>query len=107
MALLRMARVDPLPGFRLRLRLTDGSTIERDVDPLMNGPVFDPIRERPEMFARVTIEGGTVSWPNGADLCPDVVIWGGSPPSDPAVQPEFRLSARVVERAAGARNETG
>ena len=107
MTLLRMARVDPLPGFRLRLRLMDGSTIERDVRPLMAGPVFAPIRERPEMFARVTIDGGTVSWPNGADLCPDVVIWGGAPPSDPAVRPEFTLSVRVVERAAGARNEAG
>ena len=105
MALLRIAEVDPLPGFHLRLRLTDGSTIERDVGPLMVGPVFDPIRERPEMFARVTIDGGTVSWPNGADLCPDVVIWGGAPPSDPAVRPEFTLSAHVAERAVGAPND--
>lgn len=107
MALLRMARVDPLPGFHLRLRLTDGSTIERDVRSLMTGPVFDPIRERPEMFARVTINGGTVSWPNGADLCPDVVIWGGAPPSEPAARPAFTLSEHVAERAAGARNEAG
>ena len=62
------------------------------------GPVFDPIRE-PEMFARVGIDGGTVSWPNGADLCPDVVIWGGAPPSDPAVQPEFALSAQDADQA--------
>lgn len=99
MALLRIAGVDPLPGYRLRLRLTDGSTIERDVGPLLFGPVFDPIREQPEMFARVTIDGGTVSWPNGADLCPDVVIWGGPPPSDPAVRPEHRLSAQDAEQA--------
>ena len=58
MALIRIAGVHPLPGLRLRLRLTNGSTIEREVDPLMVGPVFDPIRERPEMFARVTIDGG-------------------------------------------------
>ncbi len=98
MALLRIAEVNPLPGYRLRLRLTDGSTIERDVGPLLVGPVFHPIREQPEMFARVGIDGGTVSWPNGADLCPDVVIWGGPPPSDPAVQPEYTLSAQDAER---------
>ncbi len=103
MALLRIAEVNPLPGHRLRLRLTDGSTIERDVGPLLVGPVFDPIREQPEMFARVGIDGGTVSWPNGADLCPDVVIWGGTPPSDPAVQPEFTLSAQDGDQAGSGR----
>ena len=99
MALLRIAEVAPLPGHRLRLRLTDGATIERDVGPLLAGPVFDPIREEPEMFARVRIDGGTVSWPNGADLCPDVLIWGGIPPSDPAVRPECCLSTEDAERA--------
>ncbi len=99
MALLRIAEVAPLPGHRLRLRLTDGATIERDVGPLLAGPVFDPIREEPQMFARVRIDGGTVSWPNGADLCPDVLIWGGIPPSDPAVRPEYRLAAEDAERA--------
>ena len=62
------------------------------------------------MFTRVTIEGGAVcavSWPNGADLCSDVVIWGGAPPSDRAARPEFTLSAQVAEGAAGARNEAG
>ena len=94
-ALLRIAELEPLPGCRLKLRLTDGSTIERDVGPLLVGPVFDPIREQPEMFARVGIDGGTVSWPNGADLCPDVVIWGGAPPSEP----EFTLSAPDADQA--------
>lgn len=97
MALLRIAEVDPLPGYRLRLRLTDGSTIERDVGPLLIGPVFDSIRERPETFAKVRIDGGTVSWPSGADLCPDVLIWNGVPPSDPAIRPACASSARDSE----------
>jgi hypothetical protein len=30
------------------------------------------------------VEAGTLVWPNGADLCSDVLIWGGLPPVDTA-----------------------
>jgi hypothetical protein len=80
MALLRIREVEALDGFNLKLALTDGSVIERDVSRLLVGPVFEPIRKDPSFFAKVRVEGGTVAWPNGADLCPDVLIWGGPPP---------------------------
>jgi len=79
---LRIREVEALEGFRLRLTLTDGSTVERDVSALMRGPVFEPLKRDPESFRMVRAEGGTVVWPNGADLCPDVLIWGGPPPED-------------------------
>ncbi len=80
MSLLRISKAEALPGLRLRLTLTDGSVVERDVASLLNGPVFERIRNDPAEFARVRVEGGTVVWPNGADLCPDVLIWNGPPP---------------------------
>ncbi|MFZ1890313.1 MAG: DUF2442 domain-containing protein [Candidatus Binataceae bacterium] len=82
MALLRIREVEALEDFKLRLTLTDGSAIERDVIKLLIGPVFDLIRKDPAAFAKARIEGGTVVWPNGADLCPDVLIWGGAPPEN-------------------------
>jgi hypothetical protein len=82
MALLRIQEVEPLKNFKLRLTLTDGSVIERDVSRLLVGPVFESIRKDPSVFAKVRAEGGTVVWPNGADLCPDVLIWGGAPPEE-------------------------
>ena len=82
MRLLRIREVEALDGFRLRLMLTDGSTVERDVSGLMIGPVFESLKRDPQSFRRVRAEGGTVVWPNGADLCPDVLIWGGPPPED-------------------------
>jgi len=82
MALLRIREVKVLEGFRLSLELTDGSVIERDVSRLLLGPVFEPIRKEPALFAEVRVEGGTVVWPSGADLCPDVLIWGGAPPEE-------------------------
>jgi hypothetical protein len=82
-ALVRIAAVEPLGGHRLRLTLTDGSRIERDVSALMVGPVFEAIRSDDSKFRAATVEGGTVVWPNGADLCPDVLIWAGAPPEEP------------------------
>ena len=80
MALLRIREVHPLENLRLKLILTDDSVLVRDVSPLMVGPVFKEIRDDPALFARARAEEGTVVWPNGADLCPDVLIWGDPPP---------------------------
>ncbi len=82
MSLVRVQDVSPLDGFRLRLTLTDGRVIERDVLSLLVGPIFDPIKSDRELFCRARVEAGTVVWPNGADLCPDVLIWGGAPPAE-------------------------
>lgn len=84
MGLIRISKAEPLPGWRLRLTLTNGETVERDVSSFLHGPVFDPIREDEALFRAVRVEGGTVVWPNGADLCPDVLIWGGMPPENAA-----------------------
>ena len=81
MTLVRITQAEALAGTRLRLTLTDGSIIERDVGPLLVGPIFDGIRDDPAAFVQVRVEGGSVVWPNGADLCPDVLIWNGPPPT--------------------------
>jgi hypothetical protein len=65
--------------------------IEREVAALLKGPVFERIKADPAEFARVQAEAGTVVWLNGADLCPDVLIWNGPPPEadrrEPAAAP--------------------
>ena len=85
MSLVRIREVTPLGGFRLLLKLTDGRVVERDVAALLAGPVFEPMRTDLRRFREVRVEAGALVWPNGADLCPDVVIWGGPPP-EPANQ---------------------
>jgi len=82
MGMIRISKAEALTGWHLRLTLTNGEIIERDVSPFLHGPVFDPIREDEALFRAVRVEGGTVTWPNGADLCPDVLIWGGMPPEN-------------------------
>ena len=82
MSLIRIRDVVALEGMRLRLTLTDGTVVERDLSALLVGPVFESIRSDPGRFREVCAESGTLVWPNGADLCPDVVIWGGPPPME-------------------------
>jgi hypothetical protein len=67
--------VEPLGEYRLRLRFGDG--VEGVVDlghVVRRGGVFGPLRDEVE-FARVRVDAelGTVAWPNGADLDPDVL----------------------------------
>ena len=82
MALIRISKVRALNRFEVELTLTTGDVIRRDLQPFLNGPVFDTIRNDEQQFRALRVEDGTVVWPNGADLCPDVLIWGGLPPAD-------------------------
>ena len=67
--------VSVLSDYRVRLRFDDGQ--ERDVDllPFLSGPVFEPLIRDRTLFERVRVdpELGTIVWPNGADLDPDVL----------------------------------
>ncbi|MBI1735711.1 MAG: DUF2442 domain-containing protein [Candidatus Rokubacteria bacterium] len=93
----RVRDVVALDGFRLRLTLSDGDVVERDVSALLTGPRFGPLRDDDALFRAVRVEGGTVAWPNGADICPDVLIWGGPPPeADVRAPVELRLDAAVT-----------
>jgi hypothetical protein len=84
MTLVRIQEAAPLGGYRVRLTLTDGRLIERDLAEHLTGPVFADICGSPERFREFRVEAGTLVWPGGADLCPDVLIWGSLPPADAA-----------------------
>lgn len=60
--------------YSLRLRFDDGVEKTVDVEPLLHGPVFEPLLD-PAYFARVSIDPvcGTVVWPNGADFAPEAL----------------------------------
>ena len=58
----------------LRLSFNDGTTKQVNVRPLLDGPIFEPLRE-PAYFSRMTLDAacGTVVWPNGADFAPEAL----------------------------------
>ena len=71
----RIRSVQPLEGFALRLEFDDGTDREVDLESELWGPVFEPLRNDPRLFRQVRVdeELGTIVWPNGADLDPDVL----------------------------------
>ncbi|MDN5870074.1 MAG: DUF2442 domain-containing protein [Nitrococcus sp.] len=58
--------------FRIRLVFNDGVEGVVDFSDWLNGPVFEPLKE-PAYFARFFVDGGTVAWPNGADIAPETL----------------------------------
>jgi Protein of unknown function (DUF2442) len=70
-----VVEVTHLGDHRLRLRFDDGIEGEIDLAPKLHfDGVFAPLKD-PRYFARVRLErdGGTICWPNEADIDPVVL----------------------------------
>lgn len=96
MTMLRVHEAKAVDGVCLRLHLTNGMTVERDLSDILTGPVFEALRQDPGLFRDVRVEGGTVAWPNGAGICPDGLIWDGPSPEEDRTPPA-RLRIRRQE----------
>jgi hypothetical protein len=59
-------------GHRIRVTFNDGSQKTLDFREWLNGPVFEPLKDE-AYFRRFFIDGGTVAWPNGADIAPETL----------------------------------
>ena len=66
--------VKPLGGYRLRVAFSDGSVGEHDFSSTAarDGEMVRPLKD-PAFFARVFVELGALTWPNGFDLDPIVL----------------------------------
>jgi len=73
MKILRIVTVRYLGGHRLFLEFNNGEAGEVDLASDLEGPVFQPLKDH-DYFSLVRLEGGTVTWPNGADLAPEYLV---------------------------------
>lgn len=71
----RVAEVEALPGYRLHVRFNDGSSgfVEMAEFLISNAAgVFAVLRDE-DLFRRVNVSLGAVSWPGDLDLAPDAM----------------------------------
>ena len=68
----RVVSAEYVRDYRLRLRFSDGADKVVDFSRWLHGPVFKPLADKRE-FKRFFLAGGTVCWPNGADIAPETL----------------------------------
>ncbi|MGH7551817.1 MAG: DUF2442 domain-containing protein [Longimicrobiales bacterium] len=59
-------------GYRIRVTFSDDSKKTVDFRTWLEGPVFEPLKDV-AYFRRFFVDGGTVTWPNGADIAPETL----------------------------------
>jgi hypothetical protein len=92
--LARVVDVEKLEGYTLRVTFSDGLVRELDFERTLADGILATLRN-PELFARVAVDTttGTIAWPNGIDLDPDVLHGDQAPGSAlaPVSLREYRL----------------
>ena len=62
-----------ISGYRIELLFNTGLRKTVDFSRWLKGPVFKPLKDVSE-FRKFFVAGGTVCWPNGADIAPEALF---------------------------------
>jgi hypothetical protein len=68
----RVKTVLPLKNYMLDVFFTNGEERIFDCSGLLDFGVFKDLRDE-QYFKKVTVQYGTVVWPNEQDICPDTL----------------------------------
>jgi hypothetical protein len=81
----KVKSVKVLQPYKVRLTFADGEVRDVDMEPVLDGPAFQALRDH-AVFGGVEVDefGDTIVWPNGADLDPDVLYGSERPVGSPA-----------------------
>lgn len=70
---LKVECIEPLENFFIRARLSNGKEVVFDMKPLLDMPLFAPLKDE-RLFNRVYLDHGVPSWNNGQiDLSPETI----------------------------------
>ena len=67
-----VTKADYESGYTIRTTFDDGTTKLIDFAPWLKGPVFAALKSK-KFFKSFFLDGGTVAWPNGADIAPETL----------------------------------
>ncbi len=68
-----VVEIEYVSDYSYRIVFDDGSNAVVDFSEYLDrGPVFVPLRDL-DFFRKARIEGGTIAWPNGADVAPETL----------------------------------
>jgi hypothetical protein len=70
--LVRVIAAEYVKNFEIRLRFNDGAVKTVDFSRWLRGEVFKPLSNK-RHFKTFFVSGGTVCWPNGADVAPETL----------------------------------
>ncbi len=96
--LISVTSVKALPGFKLRLRFSDGAEGVFDCSGELWGEVFEPLKDE-KFFAKVYLDHGAPTWPNGADLDPGVLRQDIAPKPGKGKPAALKVKAKLKPRA--------
>ena len=67
--LVKVVRVEPLGGYRLRVSFSSGDAGDWDFSSMIGegGTMVAPLQDL-AFFARVFVQNGALAWPNGFDI---------------------------------------
>lgn len=83
----RIVNVEYLRDYVFRLTYRDGFVDDYDFEPLLNGRLSSALLDL-TFFQQVKIEpGGGLEWPNGYDVCPDLLRYHLEPASSTSTVP--------------------
>ncbi len=102
----RVVAVRYLGDYKLEITFSDGMKGISDWSARLArakaGGVFAPLKNR-EYFAKVELWEGTIRWPNGADICPEVLyerVTGKTPQELGSSAPQPMPVAEMIEQLA-------